>query len=153
MKESLSNTTIVALAAIAAMAGGEERGTPAEAKAMLAKAVSHYAAVGRKQALADFTARRSPFGDRDLYVFCISSDRVLVASGGYPARVGTSADLLKDAQGKPLRQALWDAGSHDGGGSLEYMHLNPASLKPEPKISFVQKLGDDVCGVGAYKAN
>jgi signal transduction histidine kinase len=139
----------VALAAVAYAA--DDRGTPAEAKAMLAKAVAHYASVGRKQALADFTARKAPFADCDLYVFCISSDRLLVASGGYPARVGTSADLLKDAQGKPLRQALWDAGSREGGGSVEYMHLNPATLKPEPKLSFVQKVGEDVCGVGAYK--
>src|SRR5574337_704103 len=32
-----------------------ERGTPDEAKAMLQKAVEHYNAVGREQALADFT--------------------------------------------------------------------------------------------------
>ena len=36
-----------------------DRGTPAEAQAMLRKAVEHYNDVGRKQALADFTGRKA----------------------------------------------------------------------------------------------
>jgi hypothetical protein len=35
-------------------------------------------------------------------------------------------------------------------GPVEYRRLNPVSHNVEPKTSFVQKLGDDVCGVGAY---
>ena len=48
-----------------------DRGTPGEAEAMLKNAVEHYGSAGREQALADFTARKPPFGDRDLYVFCL----------------------------------------------------------------------------------
>src|SRR5262249_50633554 len=51
-----------------------ERGTPAEAKAMLEKAVEHYKSVGRTQAFADFNAKKAPFFDRDLYVFCNDSN-------------------------------------------------------------------------------
>jgi cytochrome c len=127
-----------------------DRGTPSEAKAMLVKAMAHYKAVGRKQALADFTGKKTPFGDRDLYVFCIGPDRVIVANGGYPSFVGTSSDILKDANGKPLGKALMDAGSREGGGSVEYAHINPISHLPESKVAFVQKAGEDVCGVGAY---
>ena len=126
------------------------RGTPSEARAMLTKAVAHYKAVGRKQALADFNGKRAPFVDRDLYVFCISPDRMMVANGGYPSFVGSSVDILKDADGKPLGKALWDAGSREGGGSVEYAHINPVSHLPESKVSFVQKAGEDMCGVGAY---
>jgi len=143
-----------ALLAFVAMAVGtlaSDRGTPAEAKAMLAKAVAHYKAVGRQQALADFTAKKAPFGDRDLYVFCVGPDRKLVANGGYPSYVGMSVDVLKDADGHVLGKALLDAAAHVGGGSVEYPHVNPVSHKPEPKVSFVEKAGDDVCGVGAYK--
>jgi cytochrome c len=61
-----------------------DRGTPAEAKAMLQKAVAHYKQVGRKQALADFNAKKPPFGDRDLYVACIGPDHTIVANGGFP---------------------------------------------------------------------
>ena len=136
--------------AFTAAVGAEERGTPAEAQAMLAKAVAHYKTVGRKQALADFTGKKAPFSDRDLYVFCIAPDRVIVANGGYPSFVGTSVDILRDADGKLLGKALLETASRAGGGSVEYPHINPVSHKPEPKVTFVQKAGEDVCGVGAY---
>jgi cytochrome c len=138
--------------ALGASGWATERGTPAEARAMLAKACEHYKAVRRKQALADFNSKKAPFGDRDLYVFCIGPDRVIVANGGYPSYVGASADILKDAEGKLLGKALLEAGSREGGGSVEYPHLNPVSHRPEGKVSFVQKVGEDVCGVGAYNA-
>jgi cytochrome c len=142
---------LVVCVVLAAEVQGGARGTPAEAKAMLAKAAAHYKAVGRKQALADFTGKKAPFADRDLYVFCIGPDRLMVANGGFPSFVGMSVDVLKDANGKPLGSALWEAGSRAGGGAVEYPHINPVSHKPEPKVSFVEKMGDDVCGVGAYK--
>jgi hypothetical protein len=128
-----------------------ERGTPAEAKAMLEKAVAHYKAVGRRQALADFNAKKAPFSDRDLYVFCIGPDRAMVANGGYPSFVGRSVDVLKDANGRALGKSLIDAAAPAGGGSIQYPHINPVSRLPETKVSFVQRIGEDVCGVGAYK--
>src|SRR5580765_2072610 len=44
-----------------------ERGTPDEAKAMLEKAVEHFNSAGRETALSDFTKKKPPFVDRDLY--------------------------------------------------------------------------------------
>jgi cytochrome c len=132
-----------------AFAAKSERGTPAEAKAMLAKAIEHYNSVGRKQALADFNDRKAPFYDRDLYVFCISADGRTVANGGFPQYVGTSVDALKDADGKPLGRRILEAGSNRE-GSVEYRWLNPVNHQTERKISFAKKVGEDVCGVGAY---
>ena len=140
---------VLALGLTADLQAGD-RGTPSEAKAMLAKALAHYKAVGRKQALADFSAKKSPFVDRDLYVFCIGPDLIIVANGAHPSFVGTSAEILQDADGKPLGKALLAAGAREGGGSVEYAHINPVSHLPESKVAFVQKAGDDVCGVGAY---
>lgn len=136
---------------LAATAQGADRGTPDEAKAMLAKAAAHYKAVGRSQALADFTHKKAPFADRDLYVFCLGTDHKLAANGGFPSMVGLSVDVLKDADGKALGKSLWDAGTREGGGSVEYPLVNPVSHKPETKVSFMQKMGEDVCGVGAFK--
>lgn len=143
--------SIIASLALAMGAHASERGTPSEAKAMLEKAIAHYAAVGRKQALADFNAKKPPFSDRDLYVFCIGQDGSLVANGGYPSFVGKPVDVLKDANGKALGKSLMDAASLTGEGSVQYPHVNPVSGTPELKVSFVQKAGEDVCGVGAYK--
>jgi cytochrome c len=140
---------VASLLLVGATALAAERGTPTEARAMLAKAVAHYKAVGRKQALEDFNKKVGPFGDRDLYVGCIGPDHVAIANGGFPSLVGSSADALKDADGRPLGRVLWDA-ALKGQDSVRYRWLNPVSGKTEPKISFVAKAGDDVCLVGAY---
>lgn len=139
---------VVALSVGSALAAGD-RGTPAEAKALLAKAVAHYKAVGRKQALDDFTRKKAPFVDRDLYVACIGPDHTITANGGFNSMVGRSADVVKDADGKALGKALWDAAAK-GEGSVRYRWLNPVSARVEPKISFARKVGVDVCVVGAY---
>jgi len=140
----------VVVLSVGSALGAGDRGTPAEAKALLAKAVAHYKAVGRKQALDDFTRKKAPFVDRDLYVGCIGPDHTITANGGFHSMVGRSADVLKDADGKALGKALWDAASAKGGGSVQYRWLNPVSAQIEPKISFAQRVGEDVCVVGAY---
>lgn len=143
--------TIALLATtLSAVMNASDRGTPAEAKAMLAKAVAHYEKAGRKQALADFNAKKPPFGDRDLYVFCIGPDKTIVANGGYPTYVGMPVNILKDANGKLLGDSLLEAAARKDGGSVEYPLVNPMTHKPEQKVSFVQKAGTDVCGVGAF---
>ena len=148
MRTSMVWTLVLSVVLAGGLDAGE-RGTPAEAKALLSKAVAHYKAVGRKQALGDFMNRKGGFIDRDLYVACIDADHVTVANGGYPSYVGTSVDAIKDADGKPLGKTLWETGSK-GEGSVAYRWLNPLSHKTEDKVSFVQKAGDDVCVVGAY---
>ena len=137
----------VLLAAVAAT--GAERGTPSEAQAMLGKAIAHYKAVGRQQALADFNKKAAPFVDRDLYVVCLAPDHTILANGGFPSLVGSSADALKDADGKALGKSLWDAAAK-GEGTVRYRWTSPLSGKTEPKVSYVQKAGDDICVVGAY---
>ena len=82
--------------------------TPADAKAMLARALDYYQANGREKALDAFNSNRPPFSDRGLYVFCIGPDRTLVADGEFREFIGQSADILKDASGEPLGRAFWD---------------------------------------------
>jgi hypothetical protein len=116
--------------------------TPDEAKAMLVKAVEHYKTVGRKQALADFTGRVPPFFDRDLYVACIDSKLVQSANGGFPNLVGGSVE--------PLSRARWDAASTTKIDSIDYAYLDPVTKITTPKTFYYEKVGVDVCGVGAY---
>lgn len=130
--------------------GAAERATLAEAKAMLDKAVAHYKSVGRKQALSDFTAKKKPFVDRDLYVVCIGPNGIVTAHGLVASYVGGSADILRDAQGKPVGTTIWNTGSSKGSGTIQYPMINPVSKQVERKSAFFQKVGDDVCAVGAY---
>ena len=121
---------------------------------MLDKAVDHFKAVGRERALSDFTAGNAPFRDRDLYVLCVDSKHIIVANGGYPSYVGSSADALVDAKGVPLGKALWDAANKNPNGSVDYPHVNPTTRKIEDKTTFYSKVAPDLlCGVGAYSAH
>jgi cytochrome c len=117
-------------------------GTPDEAKAMLAKAIAHYNQVGRKQALADFTAEVAPFKDRDLYVACIDSSLKQSANGGFPQYVGSTI--------QPLSRAQWDAATTTTIGTVKYNWIDPETNQTLPKTLFYEKVGQDVCGVGAY---
>lgn len=128
-----------------------EHGTIAEAQAMLKKALEHYKKVGRTQALADFTGKKAPFSDRDLYVFCIGPDRKVSAHGGDAKQLGTDIDGLKDVDGKLFAVEVWNIGNRPDGGAVEYKWQNPVTKKVEDKVSFVAKVGTDICGVGAYQ--
>jgi hypothetical protein len=146
-----------ALAAAVAVAAATatqaaERGTVAEAKAMLARAVERYRSLGRGQALAAFTAKKAPFGERDLYVVCIDEARQIVANGGHPHHVGTSADLVKDLDGRPLGRTAWEAVERTGEGSVEYRLPNPMNRQVELKTTFFHRMEAGVlCGVGAFR--
>ena len=132
---------------IAALSAAD-RATPAEAKALLQKAIAHYKSVGRQQALADFTARKAPFGDRGLYVVCFDPKHTMVANGGHPKDIGTSGDTLRDVNGKSVAQAGWDAA--DSEGVVRYRWFNPVTRNLEMKTAFFAKAGEDVCSVGVY---
>ncbi len=150
MRRTIAATVVVlAMCPLAAA----ERGTPAEAKALLDKAIAHYKSVGRTQAFADFTARKAPFADRDLYVVCMDANGTVVAHGLSARYVGMSADLMKDAEGKPLGRAAWEAALAAGGKSVHYLMVNPVTRAVEPKVTFFEKLGGDLCGVGAYQTS
>jgi hypothetical protein len=123
-------------------AGTSDRGTPDEAMAMLQKAVAHYNAVGREQALKDFTGRVTPFFDRDLYMACVDSHLIITANGGFPNLVGSASE--------PLSRAAWDSASSSQIGSVDYQYTDPVTQKTEPKTFFYEKVDSDVCGVGVY---
>ena len=118
-------------------------GTPDQAKAMLQLAIQHYQSVGRDQALKDFTNRVAPFFDRDLYVACIDSHLIQSANGGFPNLVGSSVE--------PLGKARWDAATTGKIDSISYSYIDPVTKVNTPKTFYYEKVGTDVCGVGAYQ--
>lgn len=125
-------------------------GTPAQARAMLEKAVAYHKENGRDAALKAFNDKRAPFADRDLYVFCIGPDNRLAADGQFHQFLGQPAAKLQDSKGRPLDKALRAAARKTPMGEVHYQWLNPVTNLIEPKVAFAARAGDDVCGVGAY---
>ena len=134
------------LAAGAAIAQAQF-GTAAEAKAMLEKAVVAVKA-DKAAALAAFTKGEGGFKDRDLYPFCGGPDGLFTA---HPTLTGKSLRDLQDKTGKPLGLDIYAAAKEGTISEISYMWPRPGSADPVQKISYVTKVGDQVCAVGYYK--
>jgi len=122
-------------------------GTAAEAKAMLEKAVAALKA-NQAGALAMFTKGEGGFKDRDLYPFCGGPDGMFTA---HPSLVGKSLRDLKDKSGKPLGEEIYKSAREGKITEVSYMWPRPGTTDPVPKVSFVTKVGNQVCAVGYYK--
>ena len=151
MVKMLGFVLAVALAVMAvvgvATAIAAEFGTAAEAKAMLEKAVAAVKA-DKAKALAMFTKGEGGFKDRDLYPFCGGLDGIFTA---HPTLVGKSLKDLKDKAGKALGAEMYQVAKEGKISEVSYMWPRPGQTEPVQKVSFVTKVGDQVCAVGYYK--
>ena len=124
-----------------------EYGTADEAKAMLEKAVAALKA-DKAGALQKFSKGEGGFKDRDLYPFCGGPDGNFTA---HPSLMGKSLKTLKDKTGKALGEDIYKAAEEGKVNSVSYMWPRPGGTEPVQKVSFVTKVGDQVCAVGYYK--
>lgn len=122
-------------------------GTAAEAKAMLEKAVAEIKK-NKAGALTKFTKGEGGFKDRDLYPFCGGPDGNFTA---HPTLAGKSLKGLKDKAGKALGEEIYKVAKEGTVGEVNYMWPRPGSDTPVQKVTFVTKVGDQVCAVGYYK--
>jgi len=140
-------SVLVVAGGMTAAAYAAEFGTEAEAKAMLEKAVAAVKA-NKVDALAKFTKGEGGFKDRDLYPFCGGPDGNFTA---HPTLVGKSLKELKDKAGKPLGEEIYKTAHEGHFMTVSYMWPRPGSTDPVQKVTFVTKVGDQVCAVGYYK--
>jgi signal transduction histidine kinase len=129
------------------LARAGEFGTAAEAKAMLDKAVAAVKA-DKAGALAKFAKGEGGFKDRDLYPFCGGPDGNFTA---HPTLNGKSLRDLKDKAGKALGEEMYKVAAEGKVAEVAYMWPRPGQTEPVAKVSFVTKVGDQVCAVGYYK--
>ena len=155
MSRNLFASALAALALLcsAGLAGAQQSGTAAEAKAMLERAVTALKA-NEATALAEFNDKTNKqFHDRDLYVFCTNMADGKFTAHPNPALMGTDARALK-LKDDPFGQRVYDAIKNSAPGSIvatQYSYPRPGTTEPVPKESFVTRVGDQGCGVGYYK--
>ena len=141
--------TAAALALSATAYSQAKFGTEAEAKAMLEKAVAN---IKSNKAGALESMRKGEGGavDRDLYVYCANANDG--AFTVHPMLMGKNVKEVKDATGRAIGQELMDAAKEDTFNTVSYLWPRPgADTTPIPKVSFVTRVADQVCGVGYYK--
>ena len=125
-------------------------GTPAEAKAMLEKAVAAVKA-DKAKALEMFNKGEGGFKDRDLQPFCfnVSDGKILAATA--PSLLGKDVKELTDKTGKVFGKELHAAGVDGKITEVSYMFPRPGSDVPVAKVSFVTGVSGLGCGVGYFK--
>ena len=141
---------LVLIQLLAATAFSADRASRMDAKAMLNKAIAQCKLVGREQALKDFTAKKPPFRDRELYVICMGPDGTVVADGGFPHDVDVRGNAVVDVGGKGMATVARERTSADGAGVAHFRWVNPVTRNVESKTMFFARVDGDVCGVGAY---
>lgn len=147
MKRHLIQTVSIALFALSTSAFAAEFGTADEAKAMLNKAVMAVKA-DKAAALGQFAKGEAGFKDRDLYPFCGGTDGNFSA---HPSLNGKSLKDLKDKAGKSLGEEIYKTAQEGSVKEIAYMWPRPGTTEPVQKVSYVTKIGDQICAVGYYK--
>ncbi len=147
MKKLLAGLATFCVMGLSGGAWAADFGTAEEAKAMLERAVAAMQADEAK-ALAAFNEGAEGFKDRDLYVFCGGPDGNFTA---HPKLVGKSLKDLKDKAGKALGEEIYAAAKEGEIVEVAYMWPRPGEEQPTEKVTYVTKVGDQVCAVGYYK--
>ncbi len=143
---------IMALSALA-MAQKAQYGTAADAKAMEQRVIAELKA-NEPAAIAKFNKADGGFRDRDLYVFCFNTTTGIFTAQINPALLGTDNRLLKEKDGSPLGQKVYDAVQSLKDGQIttvSYNYPRPNTSNPVPKVAYVSRVGNTACGVGYYK--
>ena len=132
-------------------ASAADQGTAAEAEAMVKKAVAYLKANGNEKTYEEITNGKQ-FKDRDLYLFVYDFAGKNLAHGANPKLVGKDLSGLKDPDGKPIIPPLIEIAKGKGKGwSESFKFRNPVTEKMEPKVVYVERVGDVLMGCGVYK--
>jgi hypothetical protein len=143
----------VTLLPLSPAAFAQQGGTAQEARAMLDKAVAAVKA-DRDVALAMFNKGEGGFREGDLYPFCVRVSDAKGVAGAVYTPSGMDGKALKDPTGKAYGLEIYAAAQKPEGqiAEVSYMAPKPGTNAPAfPKVAFVTKVADLVCGVGYYK--
>ncbi len=128
-----------------------DKGTAAEAEAMVKKAVAYLKANGPEKAAEEFTNGKT-FKDRDLYISYYELSGKVLGHGANAKLVGKDLIGLKDPDGKLFIQMICDLAKTKGKGWTDsYKFRNPTTDKMAEKIIYVERVGETWIGVGIYK--
>ena len=147
MLRRLAVVSALAVAGLVGTASAAEYGTPAEAKAMLEKAVAAVKA-DKPKALVMFTKGEGGFKDRDLYPYCGGPDGNFTA---HPTLLGKSLKELKDKAGKPLGEEVYAAAKEGAIAGVSYRWPRPGQTGLVTKVASVTRIGHQGCAVGFYR--
>ena len=143
----------VLLLSAPAFAEEQKRGTPAQAQAMVAKAVALFDKVGMKAAFDRISNRPAPeFKHLDLYIFVLKAEKGarIVAHAQTRSLIGTNASTLIDPGGLNIGHAIL-AKVKPEGVWVDYGWKDPITGEVAPKSSWAVLHKGYIFGCGIHK--
>ncbi len=151
MKKLIGIVITLTLMASAGIALAQERGTAAEAKAMVKKAAAFAKEVGREKALAEFNNPKGKFMQKDLFIWAVDTNGIGLAHPLTPGLVGKPLLGLKDADGKAHIKEEVDMAKSKSSGIIDYRWTNFQTKKVEPKQAYYEVVDNMILNCGYYK--
>jgi cytochrome c len=150
MKRLSALIACLAMGLLSMAAAATERATPAEAEALVKKAIAHYQKVGREKAFDDFSKSPGPFVDRDLYVTVMTMDGLSLAHIN-PKQRGKSMIDFRDPDGVYAIKDRTAIAKKDGKGWHEFKFFNPMTKKIEIKRNYLETYDSLIFSAGAFR--
>jgi cytochrome c len=130
-----------------------QRGTAADAQAMVAKAIDLYKAQGKASFAIMNRGKATGFRDGDIYIFVFSTgpSAKVVVQAADPKRIDVDVAGITDSRGKAFGREMLARATAEGVW-VDYFSINPQTRKEERKSSWVVLYGGYVFGSGVYRA-
>ncbi|MBF0448165.1 MAG: cache domain-containing protein [Magnetococcales bacterium] len=129
----------------------DEMGTVFEARTLCRKAMITLYKIGSEQAFKQFSDPNGGFLEKDLYVFCMDKDGVMLSHAENPELVGQNM-INFNQYGEPLFQEMVNLARTTREGWISYHWPYPGTGEVREKLSYIiAHPSGFFCGVGAYK--
>jgi cytochrome c len=132
-----------------------------DAKDWVAKAIAFYKTYGKAIALYEFSKRKGPFIQDEMYIFVLSRRGTILAHGVDEKYIGHDFnDIIdfeddfidvKDYEGKSFITEIVETANTQGSGFVEYAWYNPLKKMSVPKRLYFEKVDDLIICSGVYK--
>ncbi len=131
----------------------EMRGTVADAKAMVTKAIDLYKAQGKASFGIMNRGKATGFRQEDIYIFVFTTgpSAKVVVQATDPKRIGVDVAGITDSSGKPFGKEMLEKATAEGAW-VNYAAINPVTRREEQKSSWVVLYDGFIFGSGVYRA-
>lgn len=150
MKQLFKLIACLAIGLLSIRADAADRATPAEAQALVKRAIVYYQKHGKQNALDEFSKSPGPFVDRDLYVTVLTMEGDSLAHIN-PKMRGHNMMEYRDVDGKyPIRERT-ELARKEGNGWHEFKFYNPMTKAIEVKRNYFETYDNLVFSAGAFR--
>lgn len=122
-----------------------------EAQSLVKRSIDLYKGQGRESMVLEVGRPGGKLRNGMLYVFVYDLQGVVVAHGQLPRLIGTNLYNSKDPKGKLFVQERIALAKEKGSGWQDYVFMNPATKRWEPKTAYIELHDGLIFGCGVYR--